>query len=203
MCEKLPAYWRKLLLAHRRGRDVAVEAEEVVRVVAVLELHQTVATPHRYERPTAQWLRDCWQGREVRERNRRGHLVGERIDPPVIELKHLRCPLQRAEEVPTEDRRKGVESELKRSDDPEVAPAALEAPEEVRVLVGAHLEQLTIGGYHVGLAHALGVEAVLAPQPGETPAHGVADHAHPGGGAHQPRKPENLRFSHHVAPQRT
>ena len=35
------------LLSDRRGRDVAVEAEEVVRVVAVLELHQTLPVLRR------------------------------------------------------------------------------------------------------------------------------------------------------------
>src|SRR5215216_5409022 len=162
-----------------------------------------VATPHRNERSAAKGLMELGQGREVHERDRRGHLVGKRFYPPAVEVQYLWSPLQRVEEVPTEDRRKEIEGELEGSDDPEVAPAALEAPEEVRVLVGAHPEQLAVGCHHVGLAHAVGVEAVLASEPTEAPAHGVANHAHPRGGAHQPRQPEELRFGDHVGPQRT
>ena len=38
------------LLSHRRGRDVAVEAEEVVRVVLVLERDEASPTDHKYSK---------------------------------------------------------------------------------------------------------------------------------------------------------
>src|SRR5215204_900588 len=97
-----------------------------------------VATPHRDERSAAKGLRDHRQRGEVHERDRRGHLLRERLYPPNVKVQYLCGSLQRVEEVPSEDRSERVESELHRSDYSEVAPTALEAPEEVRVLVGAH-----------------------------------------------------------------
>ena len=91
--------------------------------LARLHRLSAVATPYRDERPAAG--PKFWHGREVHERDRRGHLVGERIDPPVIELQHLRCPLQRVEEVPAVDGRQGWRANSREVTIPKLPPPPL------------------------------------------------------------------------------
>src|SRR5919107_2711054 len=144
--------------------------------------------------------RDLRDGREVQEHYRRGHLIGKRLNPARVVLQHLGGPLDGVVDVAAVDVGYGVEGELERGHDPEVAPAALYAPEEVRILLCAHAQQLTVGGDDLGFYNAIGVEAVLAPQPGEAAARRVAGNAHVGGGAQEARKPELLGLGDHVLP---
>jgi hypothetical protein len=67
--------------------------------------------------------------------------------------------------------------------------------------VRAHSSELAVSGHRVGLPDGVGVEAVLAPQPAEPPAHGVTDDAHAGRGPQKARQSEDLRLGDHVAPQ--
>jgi hypothetical protein len=128
---------------------------------------------------------------------------GERIHPAAVEFEDLRGSLHGVEEVPAVDARQGVESELHRVDDPEVAPAALEAPKEVRVLVGAHPQQLAVRSHHVGFPDGVGVKAILTPKPGKTSTHRIANDAHTRSGAPETCQAEDLRLRDHVGPQRT
>ena len=83
--------------------------------------------------------------------------------------------------IPPEDVGYGIEGELQRGDDPEVAPAALEAPEQVGILLGTCAQKLAFRGDDVGLRNARRVQAVFASKPSEPATHRVADDADVGG----------------------
>lgn len=86
---------------------------------------------------------------------------------------------------------------------PKFPPAAHGAPEEVRVLLGAHAHELALRRDDVGLAHPPpGIEPVLAPEPPEAAAHRVANDADAGAGSLEPREPVRLRLGDDVPPQR-
>src|ERR671910_2292863 len=94
------------LLSDRRGRDVAVEAEEVVRVVAVLELYQTLPVLRRVG--GARPLRiPVAQDEEVDEGGAgfvRAHLIGYESQVLLKTLRHLRRLLgRRAEPNPVHE----------------------------------------------------------------------------------------------------
>lgn len=50
------------------------------------------------------------------------------------------------------------------SDNPEISPAASDRPEEVRVIVGIHFEQLSLGGDDLGAEEVVDGEPVLPDQ---------------------------------------
>src|SRR5215213_5275794 len=108
----------------------------------VLRLFPAVVTLD-HDGPAPKRLREARQRRDVHEGNGRGHLVREPHAPAGVGVQHLAGLLHRIEDAAIVDGRERVEPELQRGDDPEVAPAALEAPEQVSVLVGAHAHQFT------------------------------------------------------------
>ncbi len=91
--------------------------------------------------------------------------------------------------------------ELERGDDAEVAAAAAQRPEQLRVLVLAGVQVLAVGGHDVGADEVVAGQAALADQPADAAAEREPGDA---GGRHQSpgdRQPERLRLGVDVAPQ--
>src|SRR6185503_1246998 len=59
----------------------------------------------------------------------------------------------------------GMEAELERGDDPEVAAAPAQTPEQVRVLFLAGSQELAVGGDDVGGKQVVAGQAVLTQEP--------------------------------------
>src|SRR2546430_5265911 len=94
--------------------------------------------------------------------------VGERV---AVEASHLGRVFHRPEDWPGHHLRpQGVEPELELGDDPEVAAAAANAPEEVGVLILARLDELTVGGDQIDGEQLIDREAVLAHHPADAAA---------------------------------
>ena len=88
--------------------------------------------------------------RGQRERHGRGQLIGRRFDEVVVETQDLPRRVQRVRQGACEydvDRMKLV---FEGGNDPKVASAASDAPEQVLVLLRACRQQLSVGGYHLG-----------------------------------------------------
>ena len=76
-----------------------------------------------------------------------------------------------------------MELVLKGGDHAEVAAAAPDAPEEVRVLTGADVAELAVGGDDIGGDEVVAGQAVLARQPADAAPQGEAGDARVGVGA--------------------
>ena len=78
-------------------------------------------------------------------------------------------------------------------DDPEVAAAASDAPEQVLVLLRACLQQLSVGGHHVGGYQVVAGESIAAVEPAQPAAE--REPRDPGHRHHAERRrqPERLR----------
>ena len=148
-------------------------------LLAGLRRVPAVAGSHRDYGLAAHRIGHSRQRGKVHERDRGGHLVRKVRDPAAVEVENLLSLLDREVDAPAVDGGKGVEGKFEGGDDAVVAAATLEAPEEIRVLVGARFDQLAVGRDHFGLAHALGGEPILAPKPTEPAAQCVADDADP------------------------
>ena len=126
-------------------------------------------------------LRDERLGRGAYERHP-GAEVGRRVGHVVAhEGEDLRRAVGRAAEQPAVDHRADlVQLQLELGDHAEVAAAAADAPEEVRVLVLAGADHAAIGGDHLGRQEVVTREAALALEPAAAAAeHQAGD---PGGG---------------------
>ena len=78
----------------------------------------------------------------------------------------------RQDEHPADGRGDLVEAELEAGHDPEVAAAATDGPEQVRVVVGVDPQALAVGGHDVGGEEVVDGQAVLAHEVADTPARG-------------------------------
>ena len=93
-----------------------------------------------------------------------------------------------------------MQEELERRDDAEVAAAAAQRPEQVRVLLGGRPDQLALRGHQLGRDQVVAGEAVLAPQPADAAAEREAGHPRLGDQAGRSREPVGLRRGVHLAP---
>ena len=90
--------------------------------------------------------------------------------------------------------------ELEARDNPEVAPAATQPPEEVRVFGLAGANELARGGDKLGGGEVVAAEPVLAPQPAHAAPQGEAGHARRRHQAARCGESEGLRRLVHVGP---
>ena len=67
--------------------------------------------------------------------------------------------------------------ELELGDDSEVPAAAAETPEQVRILVGARLDELAVGRHHVHRDELVDRQAVLALNPADPAAERQSRHS--------------------------
>ena len=94
-----------------------------------------------------------------------------------------------------------MQAELELGDDAEVPAAAAEAPEEIRVLVGARAHELAVGGDDVGREQVVDREAVLALQPADPAAEREPGDAGVRDDSAGRREPERLRLVVELAPE--
>jgi hypothetical protein len=94
-----------------------------------------------------------------------------------------------------------VQPELERGDHAEVAAAAPDGPEQVRVFAFACRQELALGGNDVGGQKVVTGKPVRAQEPAQTAAERQAGHAGMGNRAPGGRQPERLRFLIERAPQ--
>src|SRR5271168_473701 len=84
---------------------------------------------------------------------------------------------------------------LERGNDTEIAAAAAQAPEQIRMLIGARSQKLSVGGDDVSRQQVVAAETMLAHQPAEATAQsqpGDAGGRHDAAGA---GKAEGLAFA--------
>ena len=139
-------------------------------------LHRArVAAGDRHDRHAVQLRRD--------DRERRGHpvdddrreLVRHVGDPIAIEAQDVRGLLHGPEDRPRHHHGpERVEAELEFGDDPEVAAAAPNTPEQLGVLLLAGLHELPAGGDHVHGHELIDGEPVLAHEPSDAAPEGEA-----------------------------
>ena len=114
--------------------------------------------------------------------------------PPAVDLHHLGTALEREEHRSREHRRSDrVRSEAERRDHAEVAAAAPESPEQVRVVVLARGGELPVGRDDVGPHEVVDVQAVLAGEPPDPAAEGETGDARVRHDPGRDREPERLR----------
>jgi hypothetical protein len=129
-------------------------------------------------------------------------LVGRLGDEVPVEAQHVGGVVGRPEDGPGHHRRaEGMQRELERGDDAEIAATASQRPEQIRVLVRGRLHDAAIGGDHLGGQQVVDDEPVLAHEEADATAEGhpgdarVADDAAGGG------QTVGLRLAVDVAPQ--
>jgi len=90
------------------------------------------------------------------------------------EAQHFAAVVHRVDYENRENRREGMQLVLERGDDPEVAAAAAEAPEQVRVLALTRLDQPPAGRYDIRRNQVVAHEAVLSHQPADAAPQGYS-----------------------------
>ena len=144
------------------------------------------------------------------EGERRGHpqvedrcqLIGRRGDELPVEAQHLAGILERMEDRSGQhDRPHGVKPVLERGDDAEVAAAATDAPEEVRVLILAGGENLAVGRHQVDRDQVVYRRPVLSHEPADTAAQGEPRDAGVRDDPAYRRQSVKLRLAVELAPQ--
>jgi len=143
-------------------------------------------------------------GGDTAELDDGAELVGNLGNEVPVEAQHVGGVVGRPEDRPGHHgRAEGMQRELERGDDAEVAAAASQRPEQVGVLVGGRPDDADLGGDHLGGEQVVDGEPVLAREeadaaaegePGDT---GVAHDAAGGG------QTVGLRLVVNIAPQRT
>ena len=149
------------------------------------------------------------QQRDQRVAVRRGQqggarlgLVGEGAAVVAVEAQHVAGGGARVEHHPAEHQRPDrVELVLERRDDAEIAAAAPERPEQVRMLVGAGGDERAVGGDDVGREQVVAGEAVLAHQPAEAAAQRQPADAGVGDGPAGRGEAERLGLAVEFAPE--
>ena len=143
------------------------------------------------------------QRREGHQAADRGHLLGRRAGPLVPGVQHLGGPLDREEERPGEDLGDRQQLELERGDDAEVAAAAAQRPEELRVVVGVDAPRGSPSASTSSIAvTAVALQAVLAAVPADPAAEAVADDPDRRRGAVAGGQAELRGLRDEVAPER-
>ena len=161
-----------------------------------------VAGPDHHDRLAVHVLGQERQRRSHPQVEDRRQLIGRRGDELAVEAQHLAGILERMEDRSGEhDRPHGVKPVLERGNDAEVAAAAAEAPEEVRVLILAGGENLAIGRHQVDRDEVVDRGPVLSHQPADTAAQGEARDAGMGDDPAHRRQSVKLRLAVELAPE--
>ena len=149
-----------------------------------------------------QLVRDERQGGRLAVNDDRHQLVRRVRDPVAVEAQHFRrVPHRPHDRARQHGRAEGHEVELELGDDPEVAAAATEAPEEVRVLVGGRLHELAVCGDDVDPAQLVDRQAVLAHDPADPAAERQARDARVRDDPRRRGQAERLRLAVELAEQ--
>ena len=167
---------------------------------ATLVLAAGVDPPHDGEGAAAQRLGQRRIGREVQDRRPRHELVGERRQQLPPRVQHVARALEREEQRARVELRVGVDLELDRGDDAEVAVAAAQRPEQVGLVDGVRADEVAFRGHDLERGDAVGLEAVLARQPAHPAAEGIARDADVGRGAVERREAEIGQRGHDLLP---
>ncbi len=140
-------------------------------------------------------VRSVDERREDRQvvRDGRGHVA--------VEAEHLSRPLDRMADQAASDRRHRMEAELDRGSDPEVAAAAPQGPEQVRIGVGRDVEDATFRRDELDGEHVVGREAVLRHQPPEPAAERQSGDAGVGDRAARGREAVQCRLTVQLGPE--
>jgi hypothetical protein len=134
----------------------------------------------------------------------RRQLVGRLGDPLPIEAQQSRRLLGQPVDRPCKDQRAdAMKTKLELGDDSEVAPAAAQTPEELRVLCLARLDQLAVGGDQVDRAELVDRQPVLPMQPTDTAAERQSGDARVADEPTGRREPKRLGLAVELAPERT
>ncbi len=123
-------------------------------------------------------LRDHRQRRGGRQVDQRRHVVARGRRPFAEQLEQRLGGLRRVEDRPgVDDRPDGMQLELELRDDPEVAAAAAEAAQELRILALAGVHELAVGSDDVRTDQVVAGEPVAAHQPADPAAEREASDA--------------------------
>ena len=122
-------------------------------------------------------------------------LIGPGEGEVAIETQHVAGLIDRIEHAATKHGAELMQAILERRDDTEVATATAHAPEQIRVLLLARLEQSGIRRNDVHGDHVVARKAVLADQPAHAAAKGQSGDACGGDHAHRGRQAESLRLA--------
>ena len=131
------------------------------------------------------------------------HQLVRRLGAPLaVEAQEVRRLLDRPEDRPGEHgRAHGVKAKLELGDDPEVAAAAAQAPEEVGVLGLARRDELAVGGDQVDGEQLVDRQPVLSMKPADAAAERQAGDAGVGDDPARGREPERLGLAVELAPE--
>jgi len=116
------------------------------------------------------------------ERGQRGHLIGQVGGPPVVLGEHLGATVTPVQHEPTQHRGHRMPAEGERRDDTEVAAAAADRPEQLRMLILVGDHRGPVGGDQLDLHQVVAAVPVPAGQPPDATAEGQT--ADPGRGDH-------------------
>jgi hypothetical protein len=122
---------------------------------------------------------------------------GQELGPGVPELGRA---LERKEQRAGVDLLHGVDVELDRRHDAEVAPAATQRPEQVGLMDGVRAHGVPVGRDELDRADAIRLEAVLAAQPAHAAAERVPGDAHVGRGTVKPGQAERRELGRDLLP---
>ena len=180
--------WIRLSAAGDDGANVSISGSSArrrgERGGARLGVARVGAVDHD-DRAARKERRQLRQRREVHDPDGGGDLLRRRARPVAPGAQHLGVALVGEEHEARVHVGVRVEAELHRGDDAEVAAAAAQRPEELRVVLGGRAHALAGGGDELDRGDAVGREAVLAGQPAQAAAERVADDADVGRGARE------------------
>ncbi len=155
-------------------------------------------------RPPVQVLRYVRQRRDCAEPDDGAELVRRVGDEVPVEAQHVGGVVGRPEDGPRHHgRAEGMQSEPERGDDAEVAAAASQRPEQIRMVVGGRADDAALGDDHLGSQQIVDDEPVFAHEEADAAAEGDpgdAGVAHDAAGCGET---VGLRLVVDVAPQRT
>ena len=175
-------------------------AERRERALAGLD-RPDVAGDHGQDRLAAHLLGHELLGRRAQDRRAAADLVRRVLHEAAVGLEQVDGRVDREQHHSAVDERADlVQRELEARDHPEVAAAALQRPEQIRVAVGARDQQPAVRGDDLGRQEAVDREPVLALDP----AAAAAEREPADAGVRQPaardREPEGLRLVVDLAP---
>src|SRR5260370_37842796 len=101
----------------------------------------------------------------MQDTHRRGERFRHPFDPLQVGVDRLFPLFDWIYDLTAEDFFDRVQGEFERGDDAEVPATTAQTPEEIGVAVFVDLQQTSIGGNELNLAHTRGARALLAPQP--------------------------------------
>ena len=174
-----------------RGHRVQLGTEVADRLEhrGALGLVAEVDRLDHHERAAAHRLGDLLERRHVEDAADGGHLVGQRRDDAAPRLQDLLGTLLREHEHARVHLAQGMEAELDRGHHAEVAAAAAQRPEQVGIVVAVDPTEVAVGRHDLDRGHLVRLEAVLAAEPAEAAAQGIAGDADVGRGAGERGEP--------------